>query len=44
MNTLKSNILETYKVAVDCLEDSGSNSYDKNEMKGKANELVSCTR
>ena len=44
MNTLKSNILETYKVAVDCLEDSGSNSYDKYEMKEKANELVSCTR
>ena len=44
MNTLKSNILETYKVAVDCLEDSGSNSYDENEMKEKANELVSCTR
>ena len=40
MNTLKSDISEAYKVQVDCLEDSGSDSYDKNDMKEKANELV----
>ena len=41
MKTLKSNISEAYKVQVDCLKDSESDSYDKNEMKGKVNDLVS---
>ena len=40
MNTLKSDISEAYTVHVDCLEDSGSDSYDKKDMKVKANELV----
>ena len=40
MKTLKSNISEAYKVQVDCLKDSGSDSYDKNEMKEKVNDLV----
>ena len=40
MKTLKSNISEAYKVQVDCLKDSGSDSYDKNDMKEKFNELV----
>ena len=40
MNTIKSNISEAYKVQVDCWEDSGSDSYDKNDMKEKTNELV----
>ena len=40
MKTLKSNISEAYKVQVDCLKDSGSDSYDKNDMKEKVNELV----
>ena len=35
MKTLKSDISEAYKVQADCLKDSGSDSYDKNEMKGK---------
>ena len=29
MKTLKSNISESYKVQVDCLKDSESDSYDK---------------
>ena len=33
MKTLKSNISETYKVQADCLKDSESDSYDKNDMK-----------
>ena len=33
MTTLKSNISEAYKVQVDCLKDSESDSYDKNDMK-----------
>ena len=33
MKTLKSNILEAYKVQVDSLKDSESDSYDKNDMK-----------
>ena len=40
INTLKSNIPEAYKVEVDCLEDLESDSYDKNNTKEKANELV----
>ena len=40
MNTIKSYISEAYKVQVDFLEDSESDSYDKNDMKGKANDLV----
>ena len=40
MNTIKSNISEAYKVQVDCWEDSGSDSCDKNDMKEKTNELV----
>ena len=37
---LKSNISEAYKVQVDCLKDSESDSYDKNDMKEKVNDLV----
>ena len=40
MGTLKSDILEVYKVQVDCLKDSQSDSYDKHDMKEKANDLV----
>ena len=40
MNIIKSDISEACKVQVDCLEDSESDSYDKNYMKEKANELV----
>ena len=40
MKTLKSNISEAYKVQVDCLKDSESNSYNKNYMKEKVNDLV----
>ena len=40
MNTTKRDIPEAYKVQVDCLEDSEPDSYDKNDMKEKANELV----
>ena len=40
MKTLKSNIPEAYKVQVDFLKDSESDSYDKNDMKGKMNDLV----
>ena len=36
MKTLKSDISEASKVHVDCLKDS----YDKNDMKEKVNELV----
>ena len=38
MKSLKSNISEAYKVQVDCLKDSESYSYDKNDMKEKMNE------
>ena len=37
---LKSDISKAYKVQVDCLEDSESDSYDKNDMKEKVNDLV----
>ena len=30
-----------YNVQVDCLKDSSSDSYDKNDMKEKVNDLVS---
>ena len=40
MKTLKSNISEAYKVQVDCLKDSESDSYIKNHMKEKMNDLV----
>ena len=40
MKTLKSNISVAYKVQVDCLKDSWSDSYNKNDMKEKANDLV----
>ena len=39
MKALKSNISGAYKVQVDCLKDSESDSYDKNDMKEKANDL-----
>ena len=35
-----SDISEAYKVQVDCLKHSESDSYDKNDMKEKANDLV----
>ena len=40
METLKSDILEAYKVQVDCLKDSVSDSDDKNDMKEKVNDLI----
>ena len=40
MKTLKSNISEVYKVQVDCLNNSESDSYDKNDMQEKVNVLV----
>ena len=40
MKTLNSSISEAYKVQVDCLKDSESDSYDKNDMKEKVNDLV----
>ena len=40
MKTLKSNVSEAYKVQVDCLIDSESDSYDKNYMKEKVNDLI----
>ena len=40
MKTLKSNILDAYKLQVDCLKDSESGSYDKNDIKEKVNDLV----
>ena len=40
MKTFKSNISEACKVQVDCLKDSESDSYDKNDMKEKVNDLV----
>ena len=40
MKTLKSNISEAYKVQIDCLKSSESDSYDKNDMKEKVNDLV----
>ena len=40
MKTLKCNISEVYKVQVDCLKESESDSYDKNDIKEKVNDLV----
>ena len=40
MKTLKSNISEAYKVQVNCLKDSEPDSYAKNDMKEKVNDLV----
>ena len=40
MNTIKSNISKAYKVQAACWKDSESDSYDKNDMKEKTNELV----
>ena len=40
MKTLKSDISEAYKAQVDCLKDSESDSYDKNDMKESGNDLV----
>ena len=40
METLKSNISEVYKVQVDCFKESESDSYDKNDMKERVNDLV----
>ena len=40
MKTLKGNSSEAYKVQVDCLKDSEFDSYDKNDMKEKVNDLV----
>ena len=39
MKTLKSNMSEAYKVQVDCLKDSEADSYDKNDLKEKMNDL-----
>ena len=41
MKTLKSNISEAYEVKVDFLRDSESDSYHKNDMKEKVNDLIS---
>ena len=40
MKALSINISEAYKVQVDWLKDSESNSYDKNVTKEKVNDLV----
>ena len=40
MVTLKNDISDECKVQIDCLKDSESNYYDKNDMKGKVNDLV----
>ena len=40
MKTLKSDISETYNVQFDCLQDWDSDSYDKNNMKDKVNDLI----
>ena len=40
MKTLKSDILEVYKLQVDCLKDSDSDYYDKNDMNEGVNDLV----
>ena len=40
MKTIKINVYQAYKLQVDCLEDSEPDSYQKNAMKEKANELV----
>ena len=40
MKTLQRNISEVRKVQVYCLKNSESDSYDKNDMKEKVNDLV----
>ena len=40
MKNLKSNISEVYKIQVDYLKNSESESYDKSDMKEKVNDLV----
>ena len=40
MKTLKSNISEAYKVQADCLKDTWSDSFDKNVIKEKVNEIL----
>ena len=40
MKTLKSDVSEACRVQVGCLKDSESDSYDKNDMKEKVNDLV----
>ena len=40
MKTLKNNISKPYSVQVGCLKDLESDSYGKNDMKQKVNELV----
>ena len=40
MKTLKRDFSEAYKVQVDCLKDSESDSHDKNDMKEEVNDLV----
>ena len=40
MKTLKRNISKACKLKVECLKDSESNSYDKNDMKETVNDLV----
>ena len=40
MKTLQSNISEVRKVQVYCLKDSESDSYEKNDMKEKVNDLI----
>ena len=40
MKTLKHNISDVYKGEGDCLKDSEPDSYDKNDMKEKVNDLV----
>ena len=37
---LKSDISEAYNVKFDCLKDKDSDSYDKNSMKDKVNDLI----
>ena len=40
MKTLKSDISEVYKIQVDCMKDSESDSYDENDTKEEVNDLV----
>ena len=40
MKTLKNNISEVCKVQGDCLKNSESDSYNKNNIKEKVNDLV----
>ena len=40
MKTLQSNISEVRKVQVYCLKNSESDSYDKNDMKERLNDLI----